>query len=85
MTFALADDDTWTYTGPATSLAHSDSSVTPVEGQTFCLPSGVGDFRANAPHGLFVLDTRVLSRWGLRVVPLGTRRTTTDGRTAPAP
>ena len=57
----------WTYSGPVTSLARSDSSVTLVEGQTFCLSSRVGDFLADAPHGLFVLDTRVLSRWGLRV------------------
>ena len=57
----------WTYSGPVTSLAHSDSWVTLVEGQTFCLSSRVGDFLADAPHGLFVLDTRVLSRWELRV------------------
>ncbi len=49
----------WTYSGPVTSLAHSDSWVTLVEGQTFCLSSRVGDFLADAPHGLFVLDTRV--------------------------
>ncbi len=49
------------------SLGHSERSVTLVEGQTFCLSTQVGDFLADVPHGLFVLDTRVLSRWGLRV------------------
>ena len=53
----------WTYSGSRDSLAVLDSSVTLVEGQTFCLSSRVGDFLADAPHGLFVLDTRVLSRW----------------------
>ena len=54
----------WTYTGPVTSPAHSDSSVTLVEGQTFCLSSRVGDFVADAPHGLFVFDTRRVCRGG---------------------
>ena len=49
------------------SLAHVDGAVTQVEGQTFCLSGRAGDFDPDLPHGLFVLDTRVLSCWQLRV------------------
>jgi len=52
---------------PVASLAHADGAVTLVEGQTFCLSGRTGDMSAEFPHGLFVLDTRVLSRWELRV------------------
>ena len=52
---------------PVASLAHADGSVTLVEGQTFCLSGRTGDMSVDFPHGLFVLDTRVLSRWELRV------------------
>ena len=50
-----------------TSLAHVDGAVTLVEGQTFCLSGRTGDLNPDMPHGLFVLDTRVLSCWQLRV------------------
>jgi glycogen debranching enzyme len=57
----------WTYAGSPPALSHADSTVTLVEGQTFCLSGRGGDFVADLPHGLFALDTRVLSRWELRV------------------
>jgi glycogen debranching enzyme len=57
----------WTYAGSPPALSHADSTVTLVDGQTFCLSAHGGDFVADLPHGLFVLDTRVLSRWELRV------------------
>ena len=57
----------WTYAGPTASLAAADSTVTVVEGQTFCLSGRTGDMVPDFPHGLFVLDTRVLSQWELRV------------------
>ena len=57
----------WTYAGPAASLAGADTTVTLVEGQTFCLSGQGGDIAPDFPHGLFVLDTRVLSQWELRV------------------
>ncbi|MFA5885462.1 MAG: glycogen debranching N-terminal domain-containing protein [Acidimicrobiia bacterium] len=50
-----------------TSLAHTDGAVTLVEGQTFCLSGRTGDLNPDMPHGLFVLDTRVLSCWQLRI------------------
>jgi glycogen debranching enzyme len=57
----------WTYAGSPPALSHADGTVTLVEGQTFCLSAPGGDFVADLPHGLFVLDTRVLSRWELRI------------------
>lgn len=57
----------WNPRGPVASLSHSDGVVTLVEGQTFCLAAPAGDVVPDLPHGLFVLDTRVLSRWELRV------------------
>jgi glycogen debranching enzyme len=57
----------WTYAGSPPALSHVDSTVTLVEGQTFCLSGPGGDIVPDLPHGLFVLDTRVLSRWQLRV------------------
>jgi glycogen debranching enzyme len=49
------------------SLAGSEGAVTLVEGQTFALSGRSGDMRHDFPNGLFVLDTRVLSQWELRV------------------
>jgi glycogen debranching enzyme len=57
----------WTYAGPVAALSHSDNVVTLVEGQTFCLSGPGGDILPGLPHGLFVLDTRVVSTWELRV------------------
>jgi glycogen debranching enzyme len=54
-------------TTPTTSLGPSNGTVTLVEGQTFCLSAATGDMSEEFPHGLFVLDTRVLSRWELRI------------------
>jgi hypothetical protein len=41
--------------------------VTLVEGQSFCVSTRSGDILPDWPDGLFVRDTRVLSRWELRV------------------
>jgi glycogen debranching enzyme len=41
--------------------------VTTVAGSTFCLSGPTGDFTPCAPHGLFLADARVLSRWDLRL------------------
>ena len=57
----------WDTTASVPSLNAADGPVTLVEGQTFCRSSRSGDIAPTAPEGLFVLDTRVLSRWELRV------------------
>jgi glycogen debranching enzyme len=56
-------------------LRHAEGTVTLVAGQAFALSGRSGDMRADLPNGLFVLDTRILSRWelllnGHRVEPL---------------
>jgi glycogen debranching enzyme len=52
---------------PTASLGEARGAVTLVEGQTFSLSGRTGDMSTDFPHGLFVLDTRVLSRWEVRV------------------
>ena len=54
-------------TTPVASLTRSPAGVTLVEGQAFCLSGRDGDISEDLPHGVFVLDTRVLSRWSLRL------------------
>ena len=54
-------------TTPVASLSRTEGVVTLVEGQTFCLSGRTGDIAAHLPHGLFVLDTRSLSRFELRI------------------
>ncbi len=54
-------------TTPVASLAQTQGYVTLVESQTFMLSGRSGDVVPSLPHGLFVLDTRVLSRWELRI------------------
>jgi glycogen debranching enzyme len=82
-------------TTPVASLAHTEGSVTLVEGQTFALSERTGDMMADFPQGLFLFDTRAVSQWELRVnghrlVPLsvemaGPFAATFVGHGAPAP
>jgi glycogen debranching enzyme len=57
----------WTHAGEVARLGAPDGSVTLVEGASFCLSGGNGDVRPGAADGLFLLDTRFLSRLELRV------------------
>jgi glycogen debranching enzyme len=43
------------------------SPTTLIEGSTFCISDPGGDIQPDRPHGLFVRDTRMLSRWELTV------------------
>jgi glycogen debranching enzyme len=45
----------------------SYSPITVIEGSTFCISEPDGDILPDRPQGLFVRDTRMLSRWELRV------------------
>jgi glycogen debranching enzyme len=54
-------------TTPVAPLSRSEGTVTLVEGQTFCLSDRNGDMLTDLPHGLFHLDTRILSSWDLWV------------------
>ena len=57
----------WTYSGEVARLGGHEGSVTLVEGASFCLSGGNGDVRPGAADGLFLHDTRFLSRLELRV------------------
>jgi len=57
----------WTFSGQPVSLARGGGSVTLVEESTFAISSAEGDFVPGGAHGLFVRDTRVLSRLELRL------------------
>ncbi len=53
-------------TDPAGGTVGVDA-VTVVEGSSFCISAANGDLVSHAPHGVFIGDTRVLSRWNLVV------------------
>ncbi|MFF2298404.1 glycogen debranching N-terminal domain-containing protein [Arthrobacter sp. NPDC058127] len=42
-------------------------TVTLVEGTSFCISLPNGDIHPDSPHGVFVQDTRILSRWYLTI------------------
>jgi glycogen debranching enzyme len=63
----VSNESPWDTTSPVASVAQGGGAVTLVEGQTFCLSSRSGDIAPELPHGLFVLDTRVVSRLELRL------------------
>jgi glycogen debranching enzyme len=42
-------------------------AVTLVEGSSFCISFANGDIHPEHPHGVFVLDTRILSDWRLTI------------------
>ena len=63
----------WLYAGAPDPVG--DQAVTLMEGTTFCISDARGDIGLVRPGGLFVRDTRVLSRWllsidGHRIEPL---------------
>jgi glycogen debranching enzyme len=51
----------------AAPVALAGGDVALVEGSTFCISTGSGDMTAGVAQGLFVLDTRVISRWTVRI------------------
>lgn len=54
-------------TTPVPVVAGPGGIVTLVEGRTFAISGRTGDIAPDLPHGVFVLDTRVLSEWELRI------------------
>ena len=68
------DSSPWTFERESTRVGGADI-VTLVDGSTFMLSGRSGDVSGQGAEGLFMLDTRVLSRWvvgvdGRRVEPL---------------
>lgn len=53
----------WLYTGVPQPVGAGQ--VTLMEGTSFCIGNAHGDFGGEGPSGLFVRDTRMLSRWQL--------------------
>ena len=84
----------WTFDGESRRLAESDGVVTLVDGGSFVVSRSSGDFGGHDPHGLFLLDTRVLSDWRflidgepiepLSIIPNGPFSATFVGRRAVA-
>ncbi len=60
-------DAPWTFAGEPPPLVGAGGAVTLVEGSSFCISASSGDIVPSAPHGLFVADTRFLSRLELRL------------------
>ncbi|HLZ38126.1 MAG TPA: glycogen debranching N-terminal domain-containing protein [Mycobacteriales bacterium] len=57
----------WTFGGESVSLGRATGTVILVEETSFCLSGRSGDIHRGTPHGLFFLDTRLLSRLELSV------------------
>jgi len=55
----------WNFAGSPGGV--SSGTVTLLEGSSFCLSEASGDITPGAAQGLFLRDTRVLSRWELRL------------------
>jgi glycogen debranching enzyme len=59
--------DPWTYSGKVTVLDQASGVVTLVDESTFAISGLAGDMVPGSAQGLFVRDTRILSRLELRV------------------
>lgn len=59
-------DSPWTFSGESSHVGGS-GTVTLVDGTTFLVCDQSGDLPGHGARGLFMLDTRVLSRWQLTV------------------
>jgi glycogen debranching enzyme len=57
----------WTYSGKVADIGGAAGSVTLVDESTFAISDQSGDMVPGSAHGLFVRDTRVLSRLELRI------------------
>ncbi|MHB8330022.1 MAG: glycogen debranching N-terminal domain-containing protein, partial [Acidimicrobiales bacterium] len=57
----------WTYAGEVSVLGQSSGVVTLVDESTFAISGRVGDIVPPSAQGLFVRDTRILSRFELRM------------------
>jgi glycogen debranching enzyme len=55
------------WTPEAEPIRAGGVALTLVEGSSFCVCSPSGDLSGVEPHGVFFRDTRILSRWDLRV------------------
>jgi glycogen debranching enzyme len=59
--------DPWTYSGQVTTLDQAAGVITLVEESTFAISGRIGCMSPGTAQGLFVRDTRILSRLELRI------------------
>jgi glycogen debranching enzyme len=59
--------DPWTFSGQGAALDRPSGAITLVDESTFTISNQAGDVVAGTAQGLFVRDTRIISRWELRV------------------
>lgn len=59
--------ENWAFGGSPAPLDADSGLVTLVEGSSFCISTSTGDIPAGTSRGLFVRDTRFLSRWEVRI------------------
>ncbi len=59
--------DPWTFSGQVAAVGGSSGAITLVDESTFAISSSSGDILVGGSQGLFVRDTRMLSRLELRV------------------
>ena len=57
----------WAMTGEPAGGQPAGGEVTLIDGTTFCVSDGAGTVAPQYPQGLFVRDTRLISRWELRI------------------
>jgi glycogen debranching enzyme len=69
----------WTYAGPVAPLATGRGTVTLVDESTFAISAESGDISTGAAQGLFVRDTRILSRFEVLVDGFRTEPLAADG------
>jgi glycogen debranching enzyme len=59
--------DPWTFSGQVSATGHAAGTMTLVDESTFIISNAAGDVVRGPAGGLFVRDTRILSRFELRV------------------
>lgn len=64
---ATAAGDESARAGGMGTVLQTQAAITLVEGSSFCVSQANGDILPHQADGLFVQDTRVLSRWELRI------------------
>lgn len=59
--------DPWNFAGESPSLLAAGGTLTLVEGSSFCISQPSADILPGTAHGLFFRDTRLISRFELRI------------------
>jgi glycogen debranching enzyme len=57
----------WVFEGEVARTSRDGAPITLVDAADFCLSASNGDIRRGTPHGLFLLDSRFLSQFELRI------------------